>query len=1003
MSKFKHLAIFLAVSAGLVLVGTSQGLGAELKVLPGHVPSVVPNLLATDDLPATNLLRLAIGLPMRDRAGLDNFVAQVSDPASPRYRQFLTREELTARFGPTEADYQAVTEFARTNGFTIGAPHGTRLVLEATAPAAAVEKAFHVKLRRYHHPTEDRDFFAPDTEPTVDSTLPVVDVQGISDYFRPRPLLVPRSVTGAKPQTGSSPDGSGEYFGNDFINAYAPGTGLTGAGQSVGLLEFDGFFASDIASYASQAGNGRANIPIQPVVIEQVSGLPGYSGIPDAVAEVSLDIEMAMAIAPGLSKVVVYEGATQNGVLSRMLEDSNTVNNLSSSWGWPGGPSGTTDLIFESMGAVGQSFFTASGDSDAYTTGASSVNGVDNPGLQNAPSSSPFLTSVGGTTLTMNGTGASYASETVWNWGYNPNSGTYVGSSGGTSSYYSIPSWQAGVTNLAAAGGSPSFRNLPDVALTADNVYVIYEDGVTGGFGGTSCAAPLWAGFTALVNQQSAANGRPPMGFLNPTLYTIAAGTNYGACFNDVTTGGNVSGSSPSLFYATNGYDLCTGLGTPNGQSLILALAGWPDILRVTPFGGFTGSGPLGGPFSGGTTSFTLINAGTSNLNWTAANIPSWLSLTPSSGALGSGQTTNVSATLTAAANSLPIGSYSASVSFTDQTTGLSQPRQFTLQILQPLAIFPSKGFTATAPFGGGFNVTSENFVLTNLGSTSLNWSVIHSPSWLSVVPASGSLTGGGSAPFAATINTTPSALGIGIFTDQVIFTNQNGGTLSVPFTVQVSPILQNGGFETGDFTGWTLTGSTSYNFVTSASDFAHSGVYGAALGQTYYLGYLTQNLNTTPGQQYLLSFWLENPSSPYGYTPNQFILVWNTTTLYDQANLPFMNWTNMQYVVTATGSNSMLRFEFNDVPYYLGLDDISVTPLTPPSLAGVSTGNGVRLSWNTLSGLGYQVQYASNLTDGNWINVGPALMATNNTLSMTISNSVPNLSQRFYRLLIVP
>jgi kumamolisin len=162
-----------------------------------------------------------------------------------------------------------------------------------------------------------------------------------------------------------------------------------------------------------------------------------------------------------------------------------------SSTGWVGGPSTTTDNIFQSMQAVGQSFFRASGDSDAFTTGASSVNGVDNPSLANAPSSCPYITQAGGTTLTMSGTGAAWSSETVWNWGDVPADGGYVGSSGGISSYYPIPSWQMNISNLTGVGGSSSYRNIPDVALTADNVYVAYSDGSTAAFGGTSCAAPL--------------------------------------------------------------------------------------------------------------------------------------------------------------------------------------------------------------------------------------------------------------------------------------------------------------------------------------------------------------------------------------------------------------------------------------------------------------------------------------------------------------------------------
>src|SRR6202000_1856632 len=117
-------------------------------------------------------------------------------------------------------------------------------------------------------------------------------------------------------------------------------------------------------------------------------------------------------------------------------------------------------------------YFNASGDSCAFTTGSSSVNGVDNASIPNGPSSSSIITQVGGTTMAMNGSGNSYASEMVWNWGTRYGS-KYdgVGSSGGISSHYAIPSWQAGVANLASAGGSTTLRNIPDVAATADDIY----------------------------------------------------------------------------------------------------------------------------------------------------------------------------------------------------------------------------------------------------------------------------------------------------------------------------------------------------------------------------------------------------------------------------------------------------------------------------------------------------------------------------------------------------
>jgi subtilase family serine protease len=274
-------------------------------------------------------------------------------------------------------------------------------------------------------------------------------------------------------------------------------------------------------------------------------------------------------------------------VLNRMAS-SNQISQFSSSWGI-GGVIANGDQTLQTMAAQGQSFFQASGDGDAF------ISAVPWPG------DSPYATSVGGTTLTMNGAGTSYASETVWNSGYlgtnqtwyaNGTSG-YWGSGGGVSATYPIPSWQQGV-NISTVGGSTSKRNIPDVALTANQVWVNYFNGSSGSFIGTSCAAPLWAGFTALVNQQCVANGRPTVGFLNPALYAL--GKAGGASFHDITTG-NSSWSTNLFFFAASGYDLCTGWGTPTA-GLITALedfAGvvWVDFSVVGP-----GAGSYDNPYN---------------------------------------------------------------------------------------------------------------------------------------------------------------------------------------------------------------------------------------------------------------------------------------------------------------------------------------------------------------------------------------------------------------------
>jgi uncharacterized repeat protein (TIGR01451 family) len=568
----------LTLAAGLVISGVAvfSGVAAEtgFKTLAGHVPAVVSQLQPKGLLSADTNLDLAIGLPLRNRDVLTNLLRQIYDPSSTNYHRYLSPDEFTAQFGPTEQDYQSVVDFARSNGLAVTRTYSNRMVLDVRGKSGDVQNAFHVTLRVYRHPTQARDFYAPDTEPSVPSALPVQDIGGLDSYRQPHPQYQFKksgasSNVQSQAATGSGP--SGNYIGDDFRKAYVPGTTLNGSGQTIALVQFDGYLASDISAYETLAG--RTNVPLQNVLIDGFNGAPTGNG---GEVEVSLDIEMSISMAPALAKVILYEGNpynfNPNDVLNAIATD-NSARQISCSWGWSGGPSATTDQIFQQMALQGQTFYDAVGDSDAFTAGANSVNGVDNPFTFNTPSDSPYITQVGGTTLTMNGAGVSYGSETVWNWDVRYGSAyDGEGSSGGISSYYSIPSWQTNI-NMTANGGSATFRNTPDVALTADDVLVIADGGVEyPQVGGTSCAAPLWAGFTALVNQQATNNGNSSVGFINPSLYAIASGANYTNCFHDITTGNNEWSASPNLFSAVTGYDLCTGLGTPNGTNLINAL-----------------------------------------------------------------------------------------------------------------------------------------------------------------------------------------------------------------------------------------------------------------------------------------------------------------------------------------------------------------------------------------------------------------------------------------------
>jgi len=599
----------IALGMGLILALPSPVLLAQTTgtvQLAGHVLPIVHQIQARGHLAATNL-NLAIGLPVRNQEELTNLLQQITDPNSTNYHKYLTPAQFNQRFAPTEADYQAVATFAQEHGLTVTGTHDNRLLLDVRGSSTAIEKAFHVNFATYQHPTEKRLFFATDVEPTVPTGLPVEDISGLNNYGRARPHLVTtpisayapngtgKSFHATAPRAGSGPFGL--YIGNDFRNAYIPGTPLNGAGQNVALFEFDGYYLSDMIAYENLAG--RTNIPLQTILIDGFNGLPTGNG---GEIEVSLDIQMAISMGPALAKILVYEGNPAsyipNDVLNKIATDD-AASQIGCSWGFPNGPQRTTDRIFQQMALQGQSFFTASGDSDAYPLGS-----VDDPNGYGPPSDSPYVTSVGGSELYMNGNGVSYATESIWNWDSLGLDG--IGSSGGYSTNYAIPSWQTNV-NMTASQGSAIYRNFPDVALTADNVFTIADGGVEYGSVGTSCAAPLWAAFTAMINQQATNYNRPPVGFINPALYAIAKSTNYNNCFNDIITGSNTWSGSPTLYYAVTNYDLCSGLGTPNGTNLINALVSSPVTNYV-----FKISAP---PAPYGTT-LSAMNGGTPNGTW---------------------------------------------------------------------------------------------------------------------------------------------------------------------------------------------------------------------------------------------------------------------------------------------------------------------------------------------------------------------------------------------------
>ena len=552
-----------------LLFATVSASAQQMQTLRGHVPAAVAGLQPTGRLPSTNRLHLVIGLPLRNQAALTNLLAQLYDPASTNFHRWLTSQQFMTRFGPVAADYQKVLQFAGTNRLDVVATNNNLDLVDVSATVADIEKAFRVTMRTYRHPREPREFYAPDVEPSVDASVPMVSIAGLNNYVVPFPMSHPQSATGpAGSATGSGPRGF--FQGYDFRNAYVPAITQDGSGQNVGLVEFDSFFTNDIITY--ETGAGFPSVPLQEVQVDGGDGVPSTNQ--NSVAEVSLDIEMVISMAPGLKKLYLFEGTNTDHILGGMASHTE-INQFSSSWGMT--LDAKAEDYFLQMATQGQTFFQASGDGDAYTNPIS------------WPSDDPNVTSVGGTSLTMDSSSFFYVSETVWNSGFQTNvwygngavpGGGYWGSGGGISSTYTIPGWQKGA-GASAVGGSTTFRNIPDVALTAFNVWVDYFNGLSGPFEGTSCAAPLWAGFTAVANQQAAADGKPSLGFLNPALYALGEGSTYVDFFHDITVGNNFWPGSPSEFNSAPGYDLCTGWGTPTGLSLITALENYAGPVYV--------------------------------------------------------------------------------------------------------------------------------------------------------------------------------------------------------------------------------------------------------------------------------------------------------------------------------------------------------------------------------------------------------------------------------------
>jgi hypothetical protein len=210
--------------------------------------------------------------------------------------------------------------------------------------------------------------------------------------------------------------------------------------------------------------------------------------------------------------------------------------------------------------------------------------------------------------------------------------------------------------------------------------------------------------------------------------------------------------------------------------------------------------------------------------------------------------------------------------------------------------------------------------------------------------------------------------------------------------------LVQNAGFELGTFAFWTTNGQFANSSVSSGFPYVHSGAYGARLGPVGSLGYISQALPTSMGQLYQISFWLYSDGS----TPNEFQMSWDGNVLFDQLDISATGWASNQLNAFAADSSTLLQFGFQNDPSYLGLDDISVIPVPPAVFQTTLQTNGsVFLVWSTLPGVNYLLQYTTDLSLPNWINLQGPTRAADTTMSA--SDPIGPDPQRFYRVVLSP
>ncbi|HEV3334508.1 MAG TPA: putative Ig domain-containing protein [Bryobacteraceae bacterium] len=544
----KRLAASLLVALALPVASAQTNV-----FLAGHVSPRVSGANRLGRVAPDEPIRLTLAVRV-DEALLKETLDSIYGPNTPASKRYLTSAEFAQKF-ELSAKRDRLRRFAQAHGLTVNAAEDQEesMVVSVSGNAGTIEQAFGIQLNRYRD-AAGRMFRAHESDPIIPAVLQadlhavfgLSDIQGVFRSGLHAGPVAPSS--GLLTLSGTGPGGG--LAPSDIKTIYGLPTAPTvGAGQTVAVFELAQFNPADLAIYSKEFD--LPNVPLTVISVDGVSSIcaPGSCTDP-ATAEVDLDTELIAGVAPGLSQILVYDGPnTQQGFFDvfNQIATDNLAQVVSTSWFEFEAYAGSAMLqaenqIFQRMAAQGQTLFGASGDSGGYGPGGASVED---------PAAQPFVTAVGGTSLA--GT-VQAPVETAWN-----------GSGGGPNAFWPLPVYQAGLAGAA----SQQFRNEPDVALNADpnSPYATYVDGSWHNFGGTSASAPVWAAFTAIVNQQRVASGLPPTGFANPLLYRLASSSQYNNLYRDITSGNN------GLYTAGPGYDNVTGWGSLRGAPLLNAMA----------------------------------------------------------------------------------------------------------------------------------------------------------------------------------------------------------------------------------------------------------------------------------------------------------------------------------------------------------------------------------------------------------------------------------------------